>query len=46
MRREPTYLGKILLDFAEIPPRREEIFHVNTRGIEFSLISFALFFRC
>ena len=31
MRSEPAHLGEISLDFAEIPPRRDEIFHVNTR---------------
>ena len=50
MRSESARLGGISLDFAGIPPRRDENFpyeHAMARqgGIEFFLISFVLFFR-
>ena len=53
MRSEPARLGGISLDFTGIPPRRDENFPYEHAGgparwgeIEFSLISFVLFFKC
>ena len=51
MRSEPARLGEISLDFAEIPPRRDEKFSMWALAsvparqdvIEFSLSSFVLF---
>ena len=50
MRSKPAPLGGISLDFAGIPPRRDENFPyeqfpARQGGIEFSLTSF-IFFRC
>ena len=52
MRSETARLGEISLDFAEIPPRRDEHFpyehaQVGQPGkVKVFLISFVLFFRC
>ena len=47
MRSEPTRLGGILLDFAGIPPRRDENFPYEHAQVgQPYFIGFVLLFKC